>query len=147
MYRHAKTAGYLYQAALRAELSRELELRWQAAEHGTADLEGVSRRVIEHFSQRRAEILELMAARGETSARAAQVATLETRRRKEYGVPVNRLQEQWRARAAEHGLDRAALIACCGLASGVVSTPMMWPSTWNAPTGSRGTPRPSHAAT
>ena len=109
LYRHAKTAGYLYQAALRAELARELGLRWQAAEHGSADLEGVPRRVIEHFSQRRAEILELMGSRGESSARAAQVATLETRRRKDYGVPVDRLREQWRARAAEHGLDRAAL--------------------------------------
>ncbi len=109
LYRHAKTAGYLYQAVLRAELSRELGLRWQPVEHGTADLEGVPRRVIEHFSQRRAEILELMASRGETSARAAQVATLETRRGKDYGVPVERLREQWRARAAEHGLDRAAL--------------------------------------
>jgi Ti-type conjugative transfer relaxase TraA len=109
LYRHAKTAGYLYQAALRAELSRELGLRWHAAENGCADLEGVSRRVIEHFSQRRAEILELMGLRGESSARAAQVATLETRRRKDYGVPVYRLREQWRARAAEHGLDRRAL--------------------------------------
>jgi len=43
--------------------------------------------VIDHFSQRRAEILALMGSRGETSARAAQVATLETRRGKEYGVP------------------------------------------------------------
>ena len=88
LYRHAKTAGYLYQAALRAELSRDLGLRWQAVERGTADVEGVRRSVIEHFSQRRAEILELIASRGETSARAAQVATLETRRRKDYGVPV-----------------------------------------------------------
>ena len=110
LYRHAKTAGFLYQAALRAELSRELGLRWQPVVHGTADLEGVPRRVIEHFSQRRAEILELMAARGESSARAAQVATLDTRRRKDYGVPVDRLREQWRARAAEHGLGRVALI-------------------------------------
>jgi conjugative relaxase-like TrwC/TraI family protein len=109
LYRHAKTAGYLYQAALRAELSRNIWLRWQAVERGTADVEGVPRRVIEHFSQRRAEILELMAARGETSARAAQVATLETRRRKDYGVPVDRLRAEWRARAAEHGLDRVAL--------------------------------------
>ena len=107
LYRHAKTAGFLYQAALRAELSRELGVRWQPVEHGTADVEGVPRRVVEHFSQRRAEILELMAARGETSARAAQVATLETRRRKEYDVPVHRLREEWRARAAEHGLDGA----------------------------------------
>jgi conjugative relaxase-like TrwC/TraI family protein len=91
LYRHAKTAGYLYQTALRAELSRDLGLRWQAVEHGTADVEGIPRRVVEHFSRRRAEILELMAWRGETSARAAQMATLETRRRKEYGVPVDRL--------------------------------------------------------
>ena len=65
LYRHAKTAGYLYQAALRAELIERLGLRWHAVERGTADLVGVPRRVIEHFSQRRAEILEHMAARGE----------------------------------------------------------------------------------
>jgi Ti-type conjugative transfer relaxase TraA len=109
LYRHAKTAGYLYQAALRAELSERLGLRWQSVERGTADVLGVPRRVVEHFSLRRAEILELMAARGERSARAAQVATLETRRRKEYGVPVDRLREEWRARAAEHGLSRLEL--------------------------------------
>ena len=84
-------------------------MRWNAVERGTADLAGVPREVIEHFSQRRAEILEHMAARGEHSARAAQVATLETRRRKEYDVPVDRLREEWRARAAEHGLDRFRL--------------------------------------
>jgi conjugative relaxase-like TrwC/TraI family protein len=106
LYRHAKTAGYLYQATLRAELTDRLGLRWQAVERGTADVLGVPRRLIEHFSTRRAEIVELMAARGERSARAAQIATLETRRRKEYGVPVNPLREEWRARAAEHGLGR-----------------------------------------
>ena len=106
LYRHAKTAGYLYQAALRAELSRTLGVRWHAVERGTADLEGVPRGVIEHFSRRRAEILEHLADRGEHSARAAQIATLETRRRKDYGVPLSRLRDEWRARAAEHGLDR-----------------------------------------
>jgi len=64
LYRHAKTAGYLYQAALRAELSFELGLRWQALERGSADLEGVPRWVIEHFSLRRAEILEPWARAG-----------------------------------------------------------------------------------
>jgi conjugative relaxase-like TrwC/TraI family protein len=104
LYRHAKAAGYLYQAALRAELTERLGLRWHVVERGTADVVGVPRAVIEQFSQRRAEILKHMAARGESSARAAQVATLETRRRKEYGVPVDRLRDEWRARAAEHGL-------------------------------------------
>lgn len=50
-----------------------------------------------------------MAARGERSARAAQIATLETRRRKAQDVPIERLRAEWRARAAEHGLDRTRL--------------------------------------
>lgn len=65
--------------------------------NGTADVLGVSRAVIEHFSRRRQEILDRMAERGETSARAGQIATLETRKRKQYGVPVDRLR---------HGLAR-----------------------------------------
>ena len=101
--------GYLYQSVLRAELTERLHVRWNAVEHGTADIAGVPRDVIEHFSQRRAEVLAHMAARGEQSARAAQIATLETRRRKEYDVPADRLREEWRARAAEHGLDRFRL--------------------------------------
>ena len=109
LYRHAKTAGYLYQAVLRTELSERLGVEWDVVANGTADLVGVSRHVIEHFSQRRADIVEHMRARGERSARAAQVATLETRRAKDYGVPVDRLREDWRARAAEHGFDRCAL--------------------------------------
>ena len=109
LYRHAKTAGYLYQAVLRVELTERLGVEWNEVVNGAADLRGISRGVIEHFSERRAEIVEHMRARGESSARAAQVATLETRRAKEYDVPVDRLREQWRARAAEHGLDEWAL--------------------------------------
>lgn len=103
LYRHAKTASYLYQAALRAQLTKRLGVQWTVVTNGTADVLGVPRQVIEHFSRRRAEILEHMAARGLNSARAAQVATLETRRRKELGVPVDRLRADWRARAEEHG--------------------------------------------
>jgi conjugative relaxase-like TrwC/TraI family protein len=105
LYLHAKTAGYLYQAALRAEITERLGLEWELVERGVADLKAVPRGVIEHFSQRRAEVLEHMAARGERSARAAQIATLETRRAKR-SVPLGRLREEWRARAAEHGLTR-----------------------------------------
>ena len=109
LYRHAKTAGYLYQAALRTELTDRLGVEWNEVERGTADVRGVPRKVIEHFSQRRAEILERMQARGEHSAKAAQVATLDTRRAKTYDVSPGRLREQWRARAAEHGLNASAL--------------------------------------
>ena len=147
LYRHAKTAGYLYQAALRAELSQQLGLRWQAVERGAADVEGVPRRVIDHFSQRRAEILELMGARGETSARAAQVATLETRRGKQYGVPVDRLREQWRARAAEHGLDRLALRRLLRPRHERRIERVICSSGWKGRTDSRATLRDSRAAT
>lgn len=65
--------------------------------------------MIEHFSQRRAEILDHMARRGERSPRAAQVATLETRRAKRHDVPFGRLRAEWRSRAAEHGLTQRRL--------------------------------------
>jgi conjugative relaxase-like TrwC/TraI family protein len=109
VYRHAKTAGYLYQAALRAQVVERLGLRCERPVNGLADLELVPREVIEHFSQRRAEILEHMARRGEHSARAAQFATLETRRAKVRDVPLGRLRAEWRSRAAEHGLTARRL--------------------------------------
>ena len=109
LYRHAKTAGYLYQAALRTEVTDRLGLTWRPAVNGAADLVAVPRAVVEHFSQRRAEILEHMVRRGEHSARAAQIATLETRRAKRHDVPLGRLREEWRSRAAEHGLTRRRL--------------------------------------
>src|SRR3954453_12687811 len=106
LYRQQKTAGYLYQAALRRRLSTALGVRWHEVNNGMADIVGVPREVVEHFSRGRAEILERMAERGEHSARAAQIATLDTRRAKDYGVPIHRLRAEWRARAEEHGLTR-----------------------------------------
>jgi conjugative relaxase-like TrwC/TraI family protein len=69
LYRHAKTAGVLYQAELRGELVRRLGVEFGPVEHGCADLTGVPREVIEHFSQRRAEIVEHMDAHGGRSAK------------------------------------------------------------------------------
>ena len=109
VYAHARTAGFLYQAALREQLSQSVGVDWTAVERGVAEIRGVDRDVLDHFSRRRQEIRDRMAQHGGRSARAAQAATLDTRRRKDYGVPVNRLREEWRARAAEHGLDQEAL--------------------------------------
>jgi conjugative relaxase-like TrwC/TraI family protein len=108
LYRHAKTAGFLYQAELRREITERLGLEWGTVERGTADIEGVPRGVIEHFSQRRAEILRHMAEHDGRSAKSAQVAALETRRSKEE-IDSYRMREQWRARATEHGLDAHTL--------------------------------------
>jgi Ti-type conjugative transfer relaxase TraA len=106
MYKHAKTAGFIYQARLRHEVSRRLGLEWGEVVNGSADLAGFSRKLIDHFSTRRAEIVRELALRGEHSLLAAQTVALVTRKGKDYDVPIERLREEWRARAAEHGFDR-----------------------------------------
>lgn len=103
----------LYQAELRGELVRRLGVEFGPVQQGCADLAGVPREVIEHFSQRRAEIVEHMDAHGGRSAKAAHVAALETRRAKQ-SVPNDRLRDEWRARAAEQGLGRTDLAALTG---------------------------------
>jgi len=103
LYREQKTAGYLYKSALRDELTRSLGVQWGPVEKGSAEITGIPDG-LEHFSRRRREILEHLAEHGRSSPAAAEVAALETRKRKDYAVPVDRLREQWRARAAEHGL-------------------------------------------
>ncbi len=104
LYRYAKTAGYLYQAHLRAELSRRLGVQWAPVRRGSADIDGIPRAVIEAFSQRRSEIELELAEGGATSARAAQAATLKTRSAKDYKVDSDSLQASWRERAVAAGL-------------------------------------------
>ncbi|MGH3631929.1 MAG: MobF family relaxase, partial [Sciscionella sp.] len=100
-------AGYLYQAHLRAELSHSLGVEWEAPSKGLADLKGVPHAAIDEFSTRRAQVVQHMEERGTHGFWAAQVAALDTRDRKEH-VDLARLREDWRARAAEHGLGRTA---------------------------------------
>lgn len=105
LYAHAKTGGYLYQAHLRAQLTERLGVEWTPVRRGVADVSGIPANAIRAFSRRAAEIRQRLADRGESSARAAQVATLDTRQAKDYGVSAATLRERWAARAAELGLD------------------------------------------
>lgn len=116
LFREAQTAGYLYQAALRAELTERLGVEWGPVSRGSAEIMGVPQAAVREFSRRRVEIVRRMAERGESSPAAAQMAALDTRRRKDYDVPVDRLRADWRARAAEHGFDAATLDRVLGTA-------------------------------
>lgn len=109
LYLHAKTAGFVYQAQLRYELSQRLGVAWTEVRNGWADVEGVPEDLIRAFSQRRTEIIEHMAARGESSARAAQIATLATRKAKRRGVTPESLASAWHAKAAARGWRPAQL--------------------------------------
>jgi Ti-type conjugative transfer relaxase TraA len=111
IYAHARTAGFLYQAALRAELTRHVGVEWEPIHNGLAEIRGIDPDVRSCFSRRRKEIQDRMQTLGLHSARAAQFATLETRRRKDYDVPARRLHDEWRARAEEVGLGQTELEA------------------------------------
>ena len=112
IYDHAKTAGYLYEAHLRHELSRSLGVEWQPVNNGIAEIEGFADEHLRAFSTRRAEILE--AAGPDASARARQIANLSTRSAKEKGVSRESLRERWGSKAAEIGLNREAIAATLG---------------------------------
>ncbi|MFU8841678.1 MAG: MobF family relaxase, partial [Nitriliruptoraceae bacterium] len=104
LYAHAKTAGILYQAHLRHELTVRLGVAWQPVVNGVADIDGVDRQLIETFSQRRNAIVQHMEQRGETSAAAAQTATLATRQAKGHRASEAELRQGWARRAAVAGV-------------------------------------------
>ncbi len=116
LYRAAKTAGFLYQAHLRALVSERLGLEWGAVRNGAAELAGVERLVLEEFSKRRLEMLR-EAERGGIglgSKAAAESAALATRDRKRYGVETHTWREEVRARAGELGLGARELSELLG---------------------------------
>lgn len=115
LYRHAKAAGFVYQAALRDNVRRELPwAEWGPVTKGAAELAGFDAEVLRAFSRRSQEIDAEVAARldrGELdrgdSKGARERAALATRSGK--GEPVDTIpwRERVRVRLDEHGLGRS----------------------------------------
>jgi conjugative relaxase-like TrwC/TraI family protein len=103
-------AGYLYEAHLRHELTQRLGVEWTEPVKGMGELVGVPEEAIRAFSTRRQSLVEHMEALGTQGFAASRVAALATREAKEQ-VDLPRLREDWKARAAEHGLGRRELEA------------------------------------
>ncbi len=110
VYAAAKTAGTIGEAVLRDELTQSLGVRWNQVRNGTAEIEGVPQEVLDHFSQRHTEILELAAVRGWLTERGIEEIQRETRDRKPQ-IDRDIAQARWQARAAEHGFGAAELDA------------------------------------
>jgi len=55
LYAHARAASFVYQAVLRAELTRDLGLEWLPVRNGIAELVGIPKPLLRAFSRRRAE--------------------------------------------------------------------------------------------
>lgn len=113
LYAWCRTAGFLYEAHLRAELTGRLGLEWGPVRNGIADVAGIPRRVIEHFSQRRQQITERMAEVGSLGGHAAQIAAYATRQAKDTAVPYAALKSWWVSRAEKLGLDERTLAGVC----------------------------------
>ncbi|MEX1009658.1 MAG: MobF family relaxase [Acidimicrobiia bacterium] len=105
----SKTAGHLYEAQLRYELTARLGVEWQSVHNGIADLAGIPRSLIEHLSQRRQAVLDRLDELGLSSARAAQIATLDTRAPKDPHVDLDACRIEWQESAADDGIDATAI--------------------------------------
>ena len=103
LYRHARTAGFLYQASLRAGLTEALGLSWRPVERGMAEPAGIPKEVLSHFSRRRAEIEEALGLAGQNSAAAANIAAHRTRRPKDHDISPEALRTSWQVRAESIG--------------------------------------------
>jgi conjugative relaxase-like TrwC/TraI family protein len=125
LFEEAKTAGVLYQAALRAELTCRLGVAWgPVSEHGQAELAGIPDQLLARFSTRTAEveaaaeakISELEAALGrglepDERGRVYRLAVLATRRPKAH-EPIGELSlyERWAAEARDAGWEPADVV-------------------------------------
>ncbi|MFP5450913.1 MAG: MobF family relaxase, partial [Thermoleophilia bacterium] len=118
VYAHAKTAGTIADAVMRAELSRSLGVEWGPVINGIAELAAVPAAVREHFSARHAEIMEEATARGLTSMAGIAAVQRETRDRKRV-VDRREVVAGWRARAAEHGFGEHELARALGRAHAI----------------------------
>ena len=93
-------------AAYRAELAQELRtLGYETApdSKGSFRLKHVQRDVERHFSKRRAQIEAVMTERGTTSAKAAEVAALNTRKAKQSSAATT-LRATWRSESLAFGV-------------------------------------------
>jgi len=124
IYAHKKSAGALYQAALRNELSRTLGVSWsQVSKDGQAEIAGVPTALMRTWSKRTAQTLneaapviaayEDVLGRALTSAERVaveKVAVVKTRPQKGT-VDIVSLTERWHREAAELGWTPESVLA------------------------------------
>jgi conjugative relaxase-like TrwC/TraI family protein len=114
LFPHGKSAGIVFQSALRAGFLREFGLEFDAVKNGYADLKGFGRDLIDAFSTRRREVTEWMERHGVESVAAAQTAAYRTRDAKDFSVDADARVEEWEAQAEPFGFTRERAEAMVG---------------------------------
>ncbi len=109
LWPHGKSAGVVFQAALRAEFLREFGLPFDAVKNGYADLRGFGRDVIDALSTRSREIARWTEEHGVDSIAAKQTAAYRTRDKKDYGVDEDDRRGEWIEQTAPFGITPESL--------------------------------------
>jgi conjugative relaxase-like TrwC/TraI family protein len=125
-----RSIGWVYDAALRAELTARVGLTWGPVVDGHADIVGIPDELVTEFSQRSTQVddkLRELIARwandhegvdpdARTIARLERKAVVSSRPDKQTALDAESLRTQWRVRAAALGFDALSLPSIqCGL--------------------------------
>jgi conjugative relaxase-like TrwC/TraI family protein len=116
LYAHAMTADRLYHAALRAELTRRLDVRWRPVDQrtGAAEIDGLhDRNLLRAFSKRRAQVVAQQQEWGHAGIAAGKAAALATRKPKDHSEPEASFYARVASGLAEHGIGPAELALVC----------------------------------
>jgi conjugative relaxase-like TrwC/TraI family protein len=131
IYRHATAAGHLFQATMRAELTRTLGLEWRPGRH-MPEIAGIPQAVLDAFSKRSAEVEAwLEATDTPATSEGRQAAVLATRRNKPEKEHL-RFDADWKAEAEQLGWGPA-------MADGLIAAsarrhPVNYHSAWRTET-------------
>ena len=101
VYPALRTAGFLFEAEMRNELTNRFGVQWRAARNGISEIDGAPKG--------RSQIEDRLAIKGYSSGRAAQVAALSTRDCKAEPESDQTLRERWQREAESIGFDPASL--------------------------------------
>ncbi len=118
IWANARTAGSVYGAELRYQLTARLGVGWEPVHKGLFELSGIPGVVRHAFSRRSQQVTEALQRRGIDSEKAShaqrRLAQLGTRQAKEPAVELSSLVERWRERADSLGLTGTELASVTG---------------------------------
>jgi conjugative relaxase-like TrwC/TraI family protein len=109
VFRHARTAGAVYQATLRGELTRRLGVDWGPVHASVAEINGVPDEVCRAFSTQHTRIEDECQRTGSDSRAARQRAAYRTRPAKSHQAPAE-LRPSWDRTVHELGHDPTGVV-------------------------------------
>lgn len=110
VFEHKHYFGMIYRSQLAYEIQQLGYGIEKTGEHGLFEIAGITKEEIAHFSKRRQDIEAVLNEKGYDSAKAAAVATLNTRKAKEQGIDREELYQFWKSEANKLGISFEKII-------------------------------------